>query len=380
MDYILEPELYQKVFYGIILVLCIIAGSSRLGMSNSALISGSRNHIYQAWILFFAVTLFIGLRPPVETFGDTIGYVRAFLTQSFSRKISNGEWFWASINQTVYRAGGGWAMCSLIIACFYVGGVFMACRRWFKDNVYVAMLFVMGLFSFFSFGVNTIRNGVALSLVMAGMSVCLDSPMNKIRIKPLCIALILFLLALSTHKTAALPASCFLVSLFFLKDIKISLCVWVAMLIFSLMFGNIAVTYIEEFGFDDRLDRYIDAGRNARAMAKGFSHTGFRWDFLLYGIMPILMGWFVIVKKRVRDRTYIVLTNTYILANAFWLLAIRAAHTDRFAYLSWFIYGIILAYPLLRLNVFKNQPKALFIILMGCIFSTWAFLVMWSLR
>ena len=121
MDYILEPELYQKVFYGLILVLCIIAGSSRLGMSNSALISGSRNQIYQAWILFFVVTLFIGLRPPVEAFGDTIGYVRAFLTQSFSRKISNGEWFWASINQAVYRTGGGWTMCSLVIACFYVG-------------------------------------------------------------------------------------------------------------------------------------------------------------------------------------------------------------------------------------------------------------------
>ena len=87
---------------------------------------------------------------------------------------------------------------------------------------------------------------------------------------------------------------------------------------------------------------------------RSYTKTGFRWDFLLYSFMPILLGWYVIFKKKVINSTYQLLLGTYIFANAFWIMVIRAEFSNRFAYLSWFLYPIVLAYPLLK---FKLWPK-----------------------
>jgi len=36
---------------------------------------------------------------------------------------------------------------------------------------------------------------------------------------------------------------------------------------------------------------------------------------------------------------------------------IRAAFSNRFAYLSWFIYPLVIAYPLLRMNIWEDQDR-----------------------
>ena len=103
-----------------------------------------------------------------------------------------------------------------------------------------------------------------------------------------------------------------------------------------------------------------------------FSHTGFRWDFLLYSMMPIVLGYYVVIKRGIQDRTYTILLNTYTLANAFWVMVIRANYSNRFAYLSWFMYPIVLAYPLLRLDVWGDmQGKRLKQIMLAHIGFTW---------
>ena len=105
-----------------------------------------------------------------------------------------------------------------------------------------------------------------------------------------------------------------------------------------------------DFGFDDRLEGYlIDVDHS------GFSHTGFRWDFILYSIMPIWLGYYILVKKGIRNRIYEVLISTYVLANAFWVMIIRAHFSDRFAYLSWFLYPIVIAYPLFSIDVWGHK-------------------------
>ena len=73
--------------------------------------------------------------------------------------------------------------------------------------------------------------------------------------------------------------------------------------------------------------------------------------------MPIILSYFVVFKNNVTDKTYTLLLNTYLLCNAFWILVIRASFSNRFAYLSWFIYPIVLAYPLLELDFTENQRK-----------------------
>ena len=88
-----------------------------------------------------------------------------------------------------------------------------------------------------------------------------------------------------------------------------------------------------------------------------FSSYGFRWDFLAYSAMPIILGYYTILKKRITDNWYSVLFSTYCLANAFWVIFIRAAFSNRFAYLSWFMYPIVVAYPLFFFNLWNDQDK-----------------------
>jgi hypothetical protein len=94
-----------------------------------------------------------------------------------------------------------------------------------------------------------------------------------------------------------------------------------------------------------------------------FSSTGFRWDFLLYSSAPVAMIWYVTYYRRFSDPEYTAIANAYLLSNAFWIMVIRAAFSNRFAYLSWFIYPMVIAYPLLRMNIWKDQDRKTTIIL-----------------
>lgn len=55
----------------------------------------------------------------------------------------------------------------------------------------------------------------------------------------------------------------------------------------------------------------------------------------------------------------------YLLTNTFWILIIRANFSDRFAYLSWFIYSVILLYPLVTRPVVRRQGIWVATILLG---------------
>ena len=87
--------------------------------------------------------------------------------------------------------------------------------------------------------------------------------------------------------------------------------------------------------------------------------ASFRWDFLLYSATGVYAGWYYIIKKNFDDTFYIRLFNIYLIANAFWVLVIRANFSNRFAYLSWFMLGVIIIYPLLKQNFLSNQHRVI---------------------
>ena len=81
--------------------------------------------------------------------------------------------------------------------------------------------------------------------------------------------------------------------------------------------------------------------------------------------MPIIMAWFVTMKRNFQDKTYHIIATTYILANAFWVMVIRSEQSNRFAYLSWFLYPLVIAYPLLRMNIWEDQDRKTAMILLA---------------
>lgn len=84
---------------------------------------------------------------------------------------------------------------------------------------------------------------------------------------------------------------------------------------------------------------------------------GFRIDFILYSAMPVLVGYYAIFKKKIQSDNYNTLLSTYLLTNSIWMLCMYAEFTNRIAYLSWFMYPIVLIYPFLNIKWSERQYR-----------------------
>ena len=186
---------------------------------------------------------------------------------------------------------------------------------------------------------------MAHSLLLLGISFYLKDESSVVRF----IAYFCFVFAFLIHKSISLPLACFFLANYRI-NVSLSFKIWILSIFLSLALGNHAVSFFQNLGFDDRLDNYLSSNNFT-----GFSHTGFRWDFLLYSSMPILLGYYITFKKHVSDPVYACLLSTYLLSNSFWIMVIRASFSDRFAYLSWFLYPIVIAYPLLKMDIWGEK-------------------------
>jgi hypothetical protein len=84
---------------------------------------------------------------------------------------------------------------------------------------------------------------------------------------------------------------------------------------------------------------------------------------LIYSASAIYAAYFFIFKKNFIDKNYNQLVCVYLAANGFWILVIRANFSNRFAYLSWFMMGIIIVYPFLTKIQIKKQHQVLGLVL-----------------
>ena len=360
MDGILSAELYGPIYRFISIVLTIYY-YSRLNQSFGLDYNKKRRY---GLILFYAIAFIIvvGYRPiSGYYFGDTSNYARIFyILQGDSLPISEDEWifdyitWWCAQRMDVHSY-------FLLIEILYIVPVLIACKKICPNNPDVMMLFFMTAFSFFTYGTNGIRNGMACSLIILAISFAYDKKKRK-----LLISLLLAFIAYGCHKSTALPILAMFVCLFF-KNTKLLIYFWILSIVISLVAGSQVEAFFTSLGFDDRMSRYGSVNINADI----FSHTGFRWDFLLYSAMPILLGWYIVFKRGIISEKYSYLLNVYILCNSFWVMMIRASYSNRFAYLSWFLYPIVLAYPLLSFKVFqdKNNSKVAWILVAHTAFT-----------
>ena len=162
-------------------------------------------------------------------------------------------------------------------------------------------------------------------------------------------------MAIGFHKSIVLPTLGFAVAQFFNKP-KVMIVFWLLCIPLSLVAGDFLEIFCANLGFEDDRINYLTQGN---VNNDNFSSVGFRWDFLIYSSSGVLVGWYFIFKKKFYDKIYFYLYNTYVFANAFWILVIRANFSNRFAYLSWFMLALVIIYPFLKDNSMKIQPRAL---------------------
>ena len=341
----MRASLYEPVYLAIIMILSLMVGLRRS-------VSPDFRHQEEGtgWVFPFIIAVgfvfWMGLRPVSYLFGDTVNYAMEYrLKGVYSVRVNwSQEWLWQWLMVGCKAAGLDVKYFFLIIEAGYILTAVWAVKRFFPNDPLLGTLFLISSPMFFTFGVNGLRNGLACHIVLLAMSYLLD---DKYIIGGL-----LCLVAFSFHRSTILPIVSILTGIFLIRDTRYAIAFWLLSILVSLFAGGAVTSFFASLGFDDRMTSYT----MTQDMSM-FSHTGFRWDFLLYSAVPVAVSWYVCVRKKISDNWYDVICMTYCLCNAFWIMVIRSSYSNRFAYLSWFLYPIVIAYPLINLPVWEDQDR-----------------------
>ncbi len=302
-------------------------------------------------IIFFLfvlpLILFFGLRPISDVFGDMSNYERYFSIIALSSDVSlfyNSDIIFLKYIQlcTKIMDVKTWFFLTSFIT---IALQYWAIKRLFPRAVYIFFLATICSLTFYGSVVNGLRIGMAMSVFLVGLSFY----------KKRYLMFLIFLISIGLHKSMILPALSSIMAFYF-SNTKYYIYIWFIAVIISLSSSSILGNIFNRFSFiDPRLDLYESSNINPSK----FSYVGFRYDFLLYSFIPILFGYFVYRKNNLKKdhQIYVFLLNTYIIANAFWVLIIEANYSNRFASLSWFLWPFITIYPILY--IINKQYKVL---------------------
>ena len=338
-------ELYSDIYYYILMIIVLLTAVNL----NRYKFTSQNNIIINKLLLYVIIllcTLYMGGRPiSGRFFGDMYTY-----DMYFQRiKISGIEAGMLESDSLFYYY---MYICTLIMdnhtffiisSILYFLPILIVSNVNFNRNAFYAVLLLVGSFSFWSYGVNGIRNGLATSMFLLVFAT------NKKWLQVLIV-----LIAINLHSSLLIPIVAFLIS-YIVKRPKYILYGWLICIPISLIMGGSIQTFFAGIIDDDRTSYLTDGNINN----DNFSSTGFRWDFLIYSSCAVYAGWYYIFKKNYQDQRYRLIYSTYLIANAFWILVITANFSNRFAYLSWFMMALVIVYPLLKNYVFHKSEKTL---------------------
>ena len=344
-----DASLYHPLFFGIICLWGLFVGLQYYN-SKGMLQTQRQESALVGWVVALMIAIWLGMRPNSGTyFGDTANYAiifRAFQPADFVIDFKK-EWLWDSLYYITKNLGYDIHFLFTVVSLLYMVTGYAAIRILIPHKPIITLILFCGSLMFFSFATNGLRNGLACHVTL--LVFVLYFKEQRI------LAAVIAFLAYSIHHSVGIPLAGFICSLFIYKRPHWSIIIWGLSIVASLLLGNSLTGFIEQFSVDERLQGYTNLEQGGEGVQ--FSSYGFRWDFLAYSAMPIVLGYYTILKKRITDNWYSVLFSTYCLANAFWVIFIRAAFSNRFAYLSWFMYPIVVAYPLFFFKLWNDQDK-----------------------
>ena len=334
---------YTPVFYNAVLVLFLLAVFQLF--VKGYVIKDFKKKEYVSFSLFIAVTLYMGLRPiSGRYFVDMAMYNYDFEQYASGTKIVEGSDFLWNIFMKTCSGIMTAKMFFLFCAVLYLTPLYIAAKKWLGEDRYFLFLMLVASFSFWAYGTNGIRNGIATSLFVLAIS------MNgKKYIKYGVLAI-----SYGVHGSMLIPVAAYTLTLFY-KNTKYYLLGWLLCIPLSLAFGGAFESIVLSLGIGGDRIGYLTMG----GFEDQFSSTGFRWDFLIYSAVAVFVGYYFIIKRKFDDKLYIQLFNIYVTANAFWILMIMATFSNMFAYLSWFLMAIIILYPFFKQKFLKQQQKVL---------------------
>ncbi|WP_457190820.1 EpsG family protein [Nocardioides sp. P5_E3] len=296
-------------------------------------------------------------------------FARAAATPSLMDYLTSvdGDRAFAVFQWGLSRVGADPRIFTLAVALVTVAATWLASRLVLPAPSAAVAFFACTLSPFFVFyATNTVRQGLAVSVLLAG-SVALMNDRHSVRRW----GLALVALAPLVHLSAAVPAV--LAIYLWWRPMRTSRCLmlWaVAGLTYVTGFNAKLLAY---FGGDERLSQYADAD-----VLKAYGGGVNRLDFLVLSVI-LVIGAMILARSALdaepaeAERMHF-LVNLLILWNAYFLCMGFLAYSDRFAAYSWLLFplcaGRLVLSPspgkgdLLKL-AFVTAPIALTVYLQG---------------
>lgn len=292
------------------------------------------------FVLVLLMVLFIGFRPESYVFIDMMNYITFYYALYegnvfvFDKEAENliFDNYFAWVGSM--RLGTTFFFVS--IAAIYFICMYIACKKMFPRDTLAAYLVFLAAFSTFSYGTNGIKAGAAASIFLMALAY-----RDNLKV---CIPLTL--VSWGFHHSMIMPVVAFALTLVY-KNSKIYFAGWC----FCLIAAIAHITFFQEL-FAGILSDSGDSGASYLSENSEWGgRTGFRIDFVAYSVMPIFVGYWAVYKKKLQlSKLYTCLLNLYMTLNGTWMLCMYANFTNRIAYLSWFLYPVVLIYPYLKEN------------------------------
>lgn len=304
------------------------------------------------YIVLVALVLYMGQRQVSVFFGDTVNYAHGFNIYANSplpfQWQPKKEWLFDNMMQWFAKYSNihtFFTFCSLI----YIGSLWLAMKRIFKGYYYIPFIVIISMFTFWTYGVNGIRNGLGASLFILALTYIENLP----------VAIAICIVAIGMHTSVLLMIAAAVLAWFF-NNSYYYLSGWLLSVVVSYFAGERIQAYLAGMSLirgDERFAGYLTGENQVGELIQ--TSMVFRWDFLLYSAMAVAVGYYFIFKRNFKDEYYHWIYNVYLITNAFWVLVVRATYSNRIAQISWFIMPIVLIYPFVKERFWPDHEKKL---------------------
>lgn len=289
-------------------------------------------------LMVITLTVFIGTRP-VNVGSDTIQYIQHYYFaqgEAFEWDSETDNLFFDNLFAYLGSLDLDISVFFLIIAAIYFTCIAIASKKLFPQNQEIAFFSYLVAFSTFSYATDGIKAGAGAAIFLVALAYC-D---KKI------LSILLALISVGFHHSMVVVVYAYIIS-YFCKNTKMYFYGWV----FATL---VAIAHIGVF--QEIFASYADDKGKGYLTGESFL-TGFRPDFIIYSAMPIVVGYIMYVKRKLRNPIYELLLRLYMTTNSVWMLCMYASYTNRIAYLSWFMYPLVLLYPYLSMNIGTFQKS-----------------------
>jgi len=289
---------------------------------------------------------------PVEYGSDKQNYYETFMSNNKISASSDIGWRYY-VNLCKFLIDDSTVFFIITSTVYFIGNYLFLKALVPKKYLFYFLLTTFASLGYFSYGVNTMRAGLALSFFL----IAFTKRQNIFYFALFCF------LAVYIHKSILILVIALILTKYF-SNSKLYILIWLSFLIISVLNIQSVTDFVKNvfFDVDERVNIYLTTGVNE------LYKTGFRTDFLLYSIIPIITGYYYIYKLKFENTSYTILYNVYLLSNSLWLLLIRLPYNDRFAYLSWFLFPFIILYPLFFLQYLNKRLTKIVMAIAGMVF------------